>query len=91
MYALNLTHSPEKNQVWVTADHIAMCAGPVCFRGSMDSGAQAPGVADSIEQNNDSEAIPACGEFLAHLHAEYERPTARRRSDGILVSGRGPV
>ena len=38
----------------------------------MESGPRDPGVADSIEQVNDSGTIPACEELLLPLSGEYE-------------------
>ena len=53
MYALNLTHSPEKSEFWDCADPLIIGAGNTggALRTSADRN---PWVADSIEHDNDS-------------------------------------
>ena len=52
MYALNLTHSPENLEFWECADPLIIGAGKTegALRTSAD---RHPGVADSIEFDND--------------------------------------
>ena len=53
MYALNLTHSPENPEFWESADPLIIGAGNTggALRISTN---RHPGVADSIEHDNDS-------------------------------------
>ncbi len=52
MYALNLTHSPENSEFWECADPLIIGAGKTeCAL--MTSTDRHPGVADSIELDND--------------------------------------
>ena len=84
MYALNLTHSPEKSNFWESADPLITGAGKT--EGSLKTSADRhPGVADSIEHDNDdgvtrraSENNPkALGEssLIEGIVNEYGRPT----------------
>ena len=84
MYALNLTHSPENPKFWECADPLIIGAGKTegAFMTSAD---RHPGVADSIELDNDdgvtrraSENRPkVLGETsrIDGIVAEYDRPT----------------
>jgi len=53
VYALNLTHSPENTEFWDSADPLIIGAGKMgcALKTSTD---RHPGVADSIELDNDS-------------------------------------
>lgn len=52
MYALNLTHSPENPEFWESADPLIIGAGKK--EGAfLTSANRLPGVADSIELDND--------------------------------------
>ena len=52
MYALNLTHSPENTNFWDCADPLIIGAGKT--EGAIETSADRhPGVADSIERDND--------------------------------------
>ena len=84
MYALNLTHSPENCEFWDCADPLIIGAGKT--EGAyMTSADRHPGVADSIELDNDagvtrraSENRPkVLGEAsrIDGIVAEYDRPT----------------
>ena len=84
MYALNLTHSPENTTFWECADPLIIGAGKT--EGAiMTSADRHPGVADSIELDNDdgvtrraSENHPkVLGETsqVEGIVAEYDRPT----------------
>ena len=84
MYALNLTHSPENCEFWDCADPLITGAGKTegALKTSTD---RHPGVADSIELDNDdgvtrraSETHPkVLGEAsqVEGIVAEYGRPT----------------
>ena len=84
MYALNLTHSPENTEFWERADPLIIGAGKTegALRTSTD---RHPGVADSIEFDNDSgvtrrasEKVPkVLGEAsqIDGIVTEYGRPT----------------
>ena len=84
MYALNLTHSPENCVFWDCADPLIIGAGETegALRTSAD---RHPGVADSIELDNDdgvtrrvSEKPPkVLGEAsrVKGIVTEYGRPT----------------
>ncbi len=53
MYALNLTHSPENTEFWDSADPLIIGAGKT--EGVLETSTDRhPGVADSIELDNDS-------------------------------------
>ena len=84
MYALNLTISPENSTFWECADPLIIGAGKT--EGTfMTSASRHPGVADSIEFDNDdgvtrraSENHPkVLGEtsWIGGIVAEYGRPT----------------
>ena len=84
MYALNLTHSPENSEFWDCADPLIIGAGKT--EGAVETSADRhPGVADSIEPDNDdgvtrraSENHPkVLGETFRvdGIIAEYGRPT----------------
>ena len=84
MYALNLTHSPENLEFWECADPLIIGAGKT--EGALETSADGhPGVADSIELDNDdgvtrraSENLPkVLGEAsrIDGIVAEYGRPT----------------
>ena len=84
MYALNLTHSPENCEFWDCADPLIIGAGKT--EGALKTSADRhPGVADSIELDNDagvtrraSENRPkVLGEAsrIDGIVAEYDRPT----------------
>ena len=84
MYALNLTHSPENSTFWECADPLIIGAGKT--EGALEKSANRhPGVADSIEHDNDdgvtrraSENNPkALGESfqIDGIVTEYGRPT----------------
>ena len=84
MYALNLTLSPENCEFWESADPLIIGAGKT--EGAyMTSANRHPGVADSIELDNDdgvtrraSENLPkVLGEAsqVEWIVAEYGRPT----------------
>ena len=84
MYALNLTHSPENMNYWESADPLITGAGKT--EGALKTSADRhPGVADSIEHDNDdgvtrraSENNPkALGEssLIEGIVTEYGRPT----------------
>ena len=84
MYALNLTHSPENCEFWDCADPLIIGVGNTggAYKTSAD---RHPGVADSIELDNDagvtrraSENRPkVLGEAsrIDGIVAEYDRPT----------------
>ncbi len=61
MYALNLTHSPEKMKFWVCADLIDVSAGEM-GKAIPTSVTQPPGVSDSIELDNDNEVTRRASE-----------------------------
>ena len=84
MYALNLTHSPENLLFWECADPLITGVGKT--EGALKTSADRhPGVADSIELDNDdgvtrraSETHPkVLGEAsqVEGIVAEYGRPT----------------
>jgi len=84
VYALNLTHSPENPEFWECADPLIIGAGKT--GGAFTTSANRhPGVADSIELDNDdgvtrraSENRPkVLGETsrIDGIVAEYDRPT----------------
>jgi hypothetical protein len=84
VYALNLTHSPENCEFWDCADPLIIGAGKT--EGALQTSAdRRPGVADSIELDNDagvtrraSENRPkVLGEAsrIDGIVAEYDRPT----------------
>jgi len=84
VYALNLTLSPENSVYWDCADPLIIGAGET--EGTLEASADRhPGVADSIELDNDvgvtrraSEKHPkVLGEasYLEGIVAEYGRPT----------------
>ncbi len=84
MYALNLTHSPENSTFWECADPLIVGAGKT--EGAiMTSADRHPGVADSIELDNDDEVTRRASENLPKvlgetsridgIVAKYERPT----------------
>jgi hypothetical protein len=84
VYALNLTHSPENCEFWESADPLIIGAGNT--EGALQTSADRhPGVADSIELDNDdgvtrraSENHPkVLGETsrIDGIVAEYDRPT----------------
>jgi hypothetical protein len=75
VYAMNLTHSPENVIVWVTADRVDLTRRPCVTPRHRRAVSRAPGVSDSIEPNNDSGAILACGEALGRISPEYVGPT----------------
>ncbi len=61
MYALNLTLSPENKEFWERADPIAVGAGETGIA-VLSSGFRHPGVADSIELDNDGEVTRRASE-----------------------------
>jgi hypothetical protein len=84
VYALNLTHSPENTNFWECADPLIIGAGKT--GGALETSADRhPGVADSIELDNDdgvtrraSENHPkVLGETsqVEGIVTEYGRPT----------------
>ena len=96
MYALNLTHSPEKSEFWDGADPLIIGAGNT-GGAILTSAGRHPGVADSIELDNDSGVTRRASEKLPKgswrdipvvgTAAEYGRPTwkeaaRRRRCEG---------
>ncbi len=84
MYALNLTHSPEKSEFWDSADPLIIGAGKTggALKTSTD---RHPGVADSIELDNDSGVTRRASEGgpkvlgeasqIDGIITEYGRPT----------------
>jgi len=52
VYALNLPHSPERNEFWDSADPLELGAGET-GGAQMTSANRHPGVTDSIEPCND--------------------------------------
>ena len=84
MYALNLTHSPENMNFWECADPLIIGAGKT--EGAIETSAdRLPGVADSIELDNDDGVTRRASEnhpkFLGEasriewIVAEYDRLT----------------
>jgi hypothetical protein len=82
--ALNLTHSPENSTFWECADPLIIGAGKT--EGAiMASANRHPGVADSIELDNDDEVTRQASENrpkvlgetsrIDGIVAEYDRPT----------------
>ncbi len=83
MYALNLTHSPEKALFWECADTMAGGAGETSNT-TMTSGVRPPGVPDSIEVDNGIEVTRRAPDYIKVLGetsqiegivTEYGRPT----------------
>lgn len=66
MYALNLTHSPEKYLFWERADPLGQGAGET-ESAIMTSVFRHPGVADSIELREDSEVTGRASEIQKSL------------------------
>jgi hypothetical protein len=61
VYALNLTHSPENCTFWECADPLIIGAGKT--EGALETSADRhPGVADSIELDNDAEVARRASE-----------------------------
>ena len=88
MYALNLTHSPEKPVFWVCADTVIVGAGETGDT-IMMSGARPPGVSDSIEVDNDNEVTRQASDFtkvlgetsrIMRIVTEYDCQCNKRRS-----------
>ena len=84
MYALNLTHSPENPEFWECADPLIIGAGKT--EGAFATSANRhPGVADSIELDNDDEVTRRASENhpkvlgetsrIDGIVTEYGRPT----------------
>ena len=63
MYALNLTHSPEKAEFWDSADPLIIGAGNT-GGALLTSADRHPGVADSIELDDDSGVTRRASENL---------------------------
>ena len=72
MYALNLTHSPENSEFWQCADPLIIGASKTegAFTTSAD---RHPGVADSIELDNDDEVTRRASENAQRSLVKHPR------------------
>jgi len=79
VYALNLTHSPEKSEFWDGADPLIIGAGNTggALRTSTD---RHPGVADSIEHDNDSGVTRRASESTQRFLVKNPRSTGGQLS-----------
>ena len=70
MYALNLTHSPENSVFWDCADPLIIGAGKT--EGALETSADRhPGVADSIEPDNDDGVTRLASESAQKFLVKY--------------------
>ena len=89
--ALNLTHSPENNSVWVRADPFVIGAGHV--ESAIETSAKPPPrdlrqhrVAQRQASNQASDEQGALGELTAMEVPEYRAQCKKRVGDGRVAS-----
>jgi hypothetical protein len=70
VYALNLTHSPENSEFWESADPLIIGAGKT--EGALTTSTDRhPGVADSIEPDNDDGVTRRASERTQRFLVKY--------------------